>query len=685
MEQEFENIDQLMNRERIAIDPKLRAEQKKELLDFCRGVRRSLKPLVDADQKDKVLLKWKAKVNGMYAYHKYNAYTDLAFVKNLVLDLLLQGWELVFTGGKVFLELVEDAAAENISDLKSKTRRRHLLARDVQLAVNSVAKFVSEMEKRRLTSKGWHSIFSLMRDGADLQQQLQSVTRLPEEQHAGELASIIQPYIQFVEAGKRCAHTGLLLSEIWRYFRHTWITEYKSLPGRSISILIRDAAAPNHPVIGIAALGSSVAQQACRDEWIGWEGKTFLAKLDQAPSGKYGKWLLDTLEQLLKETYVKDFIKEKVITRAEMNRPTKELMVRLKQLAVKYKDKHTANPNAAKFVEKDNPDWKRRAETFLFKSKRAALLGELLSVRDIFNRHGLTTGTTAQLKTALAQSEFRYAVQRLVRKAKGIHVGINMMDIIICGSIAPYNHLLGGKLVCMLLASPEIVKYYNSKYEDAQSIIASSMQAKAVVRKPQLVLLGTTSLYGVGSSQYNRIKIPASEVGGLPGRFVQYKELGTSEGFGSFHFSTGTIKLADTVAGRENGRMRVNSIFGEGANPLLRKLRESIDYLGLDSEPILNHRNRRVVYGIALAENFGDVLLGLSSKPRYIIPQERAKEKTAAIAAYWKARWLLNRIRNEEVMQRVTAHTLTYPITHGARVPTIKNEEQLDLFEITKT
>lgn len=34
-------------------------------------------------------------------------------------------------------------------------------------------------------------------------------------------------------------------------------------------ILVRDAAAANHPVMGIAALGSAVVQQTVRDEWIG--------------------------------------------------------------------------------------------------------------------------------------------------------------------------------------------------------------------------------------------------------------------------------------------------------------------------------------------------------------------------------------------------------------------------------
>ena len=69
-----------------------------------------------------------------------------------------------------------------------------------------------------------------------------------------------------------------------------------------------------------------------------------------------------------------------------------------------------------------------------------------------------------------------------------------MKAYILLRSVAPYNHLLGGKLICMMLTSPEITQYYNEKYVESVSMIASSMNGKAVVRKPQLVVLGTTSL-----------------------------------------------------------------------------------------------------------------------------------------------------------------------------------------------
>ncbi len=72
------------------------------------------------------------------------------------------------------------------------------------------------------------------------------------------------------------------------------------------------------------------------------------------------------------------------------------------------------------------------------------------------------------------------------------------MDITVCGAIAPYGPILGGKLVSLLLAGPEAVHEYERRYKDAVSVIASSMAGKPIVRNPRLALLGTTSLYGTG-------------------------------------------------------------------------------------------------------------------------------------------------------------------------------------------
>jgi hypothetical protein len=100
----------------------------------------------------------------------------------------------------------------------------------------------------------------------------------------------------------------------------------------------------------------------------------------------------------------------------------------------------------------------------------------------------------------------------------------------------------------------------------------------------------------------------------------------------------------------------------------MRKIRDGLNIVGLPAEVLLRHGNARVVYGVSLAENFREVLLGFTSKPKYLLPLRRAAIQTEKLAGYWRRRWLLGRIQRPDVLNQVTLHTLTYPILHGARV-----------------
>src|SRR5690606_32972815 len=100
-----------------------------------------------------------------------------------------------------------------------------------------------------------------------------------------------------------------------------------------------------------------------------------------------------------------------------------------------------------------------------------------------------------------------------------------------CGAIPPYGPLLAGKLAALLLASPTIIQDYRVKYLSTESHIASRMAGKKIARRPNLVLLCTTSLYYVGSSQYNRIRAPTSS------GELKYIQIGETLGFGAVQFS----------------------------------------------------------------------------------------------------------------------------------------------------
>jgi hypothetical protein len=211
------------------------------------------------------------------------------------------------------------------------------------------------------------------------------------------------------------------------------------------------------------------------------------------------------------------------------------------------------------------------------------------------------------------------------------------------------------------------------------------MRGAGVKRNAQLVLLCTTSLYGSSLNQYSRIKLPADMIGGIPGTSIEYKSVGVSDGYGTFQFSKDTLRMMATMLGRSNESRKVNSIFGEGVNPLMRKIRDGLGLLGLPEDELLKHGSRRIVYGVALASNFREFLLGMTDTPKYLITPTRVKQKTELIADFWRQRWLLNRLAKHGLLDEVAHHTCVYPIRHGAQVEIPPVEEPiLNLWEMPR-
>ena len=127
---------------------------------------------------------------------------------------------------------------------------------------------------------------------------------------------------------------------------------------------------------------------------------------------------------------------------------------------------------------------------------------------------------------------------------------------------------------------------------------------------------------------------------------------------------------------------RVNSIFGEGVSPRLRKIRHGLDLVGLPADRLLQHGSPRIVYTIALATNFRDVLLGRTRQAKYILPQTSPQETTERIIGFWVRRWLSGRVERDETLKEVERHSLVHPIEHGARVSLPGRDEELPLFDV---
>jgi len=586
-------------------------------------------------------------------------------------DLVTQGWPVRVTKRAVVVRPPAAVTHDHLAE-KERIRRQELIRRNAQLRQPSVRAFIRSMETSRLFGDRWVSIFSLMRDGRELSEALREARSHINNGWAGALRQIVDPYLQFVSDNARCPHTGLRLVDIWRYFRHTWTNQYTSVPGRSMMFLVRDRAAPYHPIVGIGALSSPIMQIRERDKWIGWHPSTFLSRIKQAPTDKVAKWLVTVVNTAIDEIYVDDFLEDELASSYHLRKPNEEVVKRLLEEAVRQRRLHHRYVRSRDHKWSNKGDatdyWVTRARTHLFRSKRALALAELLHARRFLLKYFGDRPTDKELARLVQDREGEKVVSRILRKAKATRVGIAVADISVCGAIQPYNAILGGKLVSMLSASPEVALEYRRRYARAESEIASGIAGRPIIRTPHLVLFGTTSLYGVGSSQYNRVKIPCDRIGGKEGECIRFEELGYSEAFGTSQYADETVDALVSLVQQSDNGQRVNSIFGEGVSPKLRKVREGLDLIDFPSDLLLRHHRRRIVYAVSMIRNVLNYLLGIDSKPQYLVQMEQGAKATSQIAAWWRERWLRTRIQSDTVLEEVARHTKMRPLRHGARV-----------------
>ncbi len=588
--------------------------------------------------------------------------TGLSAAVYVLQDLADQGW-VIRVGPDQVVTVVPPGAEPDSATEKHRVRRQELIKRDEQLSTPSVRRFVMQMERPREFGGRFVSIFSLMRDGSELAVLL----RDSNQQSSDALEKIIDPYVQVISGGdERCVHTGLRLMDIWRYFRHTWSNQYTSTPGRTMLILVRDQAAEFHPVIGIAALGSAIVQIGERDRWIGWQPDELLAQMEAAPSLRIARWVARRLDVGRDEIYLDDLLADGLYWPALWQEPTPSAISRFEREAAECRAKHH------RFVRKSELkgssrgiDWCARAKSDLFRSKRCLVLAELLRAR-LALRSLLEPKPTARgLQDTFSTREGRRALASVVRRAKSEAVGTEIADLTVCGAVAPYNELLGGKLVSMIAVSPTVIRAYHQRYGSYASEIASSVAGRPITRRSHLVFIGTTSLYGSGSSQYNRVRIPKPVLNSDSD--IVFQRLGKSKSFGTSHLSTNSLAALRQLSEQSRNGIRVNSIFGEGVNPKLRKVRDGLDCLGWPSEFLLQHGRQRILYGVSLVSNLLPYLLGIEPDPKYVfrITERRDVEK---ISTWWRERWLSRRAQSSEVLARVATHTPARPVCHGARV-----------------
>lgn len=574
----------------------------------------------------------------------------------LLTDLWLQGWQIVVSEQQVGLRRPARAGGT-----EERLRRQMQLSvkRTDQLARKSVRRFIEKIEKPG-AGVGRRTILDLITDGEDLARSL--------EEHCANDTPVVRPVLVPVVSGERCKFTGLLLTDIWRYFRHTWTSPYESVPGRSLLLLVRDAAREKQPVIGIAALSSAAVKQQRRDRYIGWTLAGAVELVKANPRRRWKNWIERSLKGIWSETYTADLIRDGVLASASLDDLHAGDVEMLRGDARSRREEHHAQPNRREFgtdVPHRDEEWIERAITPLFRSKRSEKLAMLIQLWVLHRR--LAANRSKKYASQLVESADGITLlDQTVRLAKGKIVGTAIADLSVCGAIPPYNELIGGKLVALLAVSEAARTAYHERYQRQPSLIASSIAGREIVRPADLVFVGTSSLYGVRPNQYDTLSMPVSDEPGETMR-LRYQHLGKSEGYGSLHIRSRTKALlqAFMLADGRTG-WRANNIFGEGANPNMRALREAIGALGLDANELLQHSQPREIYGVALASNLAEYVLGVDRNPDYIKRKYSRGSDSEAIADFWWRRWAGCRSCDEQVLARIRKHSLAYPIAHGA-------------------
>jgi hypothetical protein len=571
----------------------------------------------------------------------------LASAALVLADLHDQGWEISIDSRTIWLErpkLVEEG--EDLSVAKARIRASLRVGRDRQLRTPSVQAFLGGMLRLRNHKGRPTSILDLVDDGPQLADLLTDVVGLPEPQQHEALYNVIHPVIELAVAGVKDPDTGLDLFDIWRFFRHTWSLEYRPIPGRSLAFLIRNAARPNRPVMGIGMLASS-PRLMLRDHWIGWE----LEPLTQAirdnvfPVEELARTLYSGIQESLKLVRWDD-----LLTVEELNSPSEAVIERLIQIShASRKKRKSGGSRATKTLPttvNGDVDWRVASELPLFVQKRALLLSKLLSALKEFHAAGYHDQPGEALKAMLKRSAGKRAISFALAELRKAGMATAVPDLSVCGAIAPYNEILGGKLVAALMASEEVRRLYIERYQGQESVIASQMAGRAVSRPVDLLVITTTSLYGVGSSQYNRLHLRAKDHPELPFD-VKWEELGLLKGVGSIHLSSETVEALRRLSVQSDGHRWVNNVFGEGTNPRLRQIRQGLEVLGINPDLILTHGTPRILYACEVFPGARQKLLGLGNG----IATTAASAD--AISRAWLRRWVSKRIQNPEVLKRI--------------------------------
>ncbi len=587
-------------------------------------------------------------------------------------DLVRLRWRVIRRGYSYALENPsETMRSRNIAELvASKMAIRDELRPVVeeQRSQSAVRAFTDKLERG---TRAKRSVRELVADPAELDGRLTAAAAATGDGRVDALRSALRPYLQRA-TGDLDEFTGIPLRDVWRYFRYGWSIPQTPVPGRQLLYLVRDAAHPRHAVVGIASLNNCPLEMGeTRETYIGWHRKAISARFRAAaPAGAEAlgaelDWLLARIEVSLREV---DWTN--IVTEEEVSAPDAHVVTRVAMIAERFAARReellreiasgTDEPfDAASWAAGDAPpvddavlrleekasanERMHVARRQLVAKKRANAIGKLLQARIALTRHRKGLLDPALTSLTLEVDEVRSAINIVVEALKARRAGANMLEITTCGAVAPYGRLLGGKLVALLMMSPQVGADYRAAYGNP-SIISSQMLNRPVIRDNALVYLGTTSLYVHGSSQYNRLRLPPRTFAPDQSE-LRYHPVGETRGFGTVQFSPETSRAINVLVSSNRAYKDVNSVFGEGTSPKLRKIKQGMRLIGFNPNLMLRHQQRRLIYTAPLWDHSREWLMERRTDlPSYLAEPAAFPDATEAIAEFWRRRWLAVRL-----------------------------------------
>jgi hypothetical protein len=630
---------------------------------------------------------------------------------SVLIDLARSGWRVTVEDGQVYLIAPDwSASAGGMSSeavRAEKERARTAMAARVEeeIATENNRRFILKLESPRATSAGARSVLSLLADGPCVAAALRE-----------RGADAIQPVLCAADAeAGRDPETGLLYTDIFRYFRFFWSFPTTAPPGRSMSYLIRDAGQPGSPVCGLLCVASPVPRLSARDSALGWSAQWLecaVVALEfpvEAPrehlecvdalwrskqSDRHAPSVVDDVGAMLGFPEAKgpaalaaalqrctplqrarraEGVRARILSdlRSEvadavrlicfdgfgfdhdfaLERPSTaraRLEKRRDGAVQRWLDSRrsaVADGVGDRGVrEPDDDALKDASKDPLFLKKRVVQALRLLAAwEEIAPRDGERAGdrlreevcgTSADTTHLSGGARVSRAARFALLQRQNRLVASQVLDVCVCGAIPPYGPVLGGKLAALAALSREVAVEYFTRYASRPSEITSQMAGQPVTRAADLLAMTTTSFFGVGSSQYERLSVRSRD-----GAHVRWRRVGHSRGNGTLHFSARTAALIDDLLTVETGRRLITSRFGEGPSERLRKIRDGLTRLGVDADELLRHGMPRVVY---LAE----VRAGAARPGARPAPGSWKREAPTFndVSAAWRDRWLRSRL-----------------------------------------